>query len=283
MTSTNTTTKEEMQDMVEKLIATYIDTHFIPRIEALEKQQKDFYATHNEEIQDIVDDIDTHFIPRLEALEKQQKSHSTTHHDDHQSHHQSYSVSFDRTSQMKNTENNRRSLLSFASASVRSSINTLFSIDEETADNSITTEKHLDNEEDKKDYDDDLSSYQDTFNDHEMGTVVETRRKTRRETSNISFTSEDDDIIDVPLNKDSYSIMMVSKPLSIFWWFSLIVFSLQTILFSMVLSEQSYSESYDHIFNLPASVTPSVLIGQFLAIIVLFTIQGKHQQVPTDT
>ena len=41
----------------------------------------------------------------------------------------------------------------------------------------------------------------------------------------------------------------------------------------MILNEQSNSKSYDTLFNLPASVGPTVLAGQFLATLVLFTTQ----------
>lgn len=75
------------------------------------------------------------------------------------------------------------------------------------------------------------------------------------------------------LSQDTFTLMMLATPFSKQWVFGFLVFTLQTTLLTMVISEQYTSSRGSTPFDVPYKVPPVVHIGQFLAIILSLATQ----------
>ena len=108
------------------------------------------------------------------------------------------------------------------------------------------------------------ANFGDTFNedDNHLHTTSGNRETT--------FTNDSkDDTVEVSLPPDSYSIMMTSDPFSSPWLFAFGVFLLQAGLFVVVLLAQLEGA----LRNIPINPPTFVLVGQALALLVVFFIQ----------
>lgn len=75
------------------------------------------------------------------------------------------------------------------------------------------------------------------------------------------------------LSQDTFTLMILARPLSKQWVFGVIVFALQATLLTMVISEQYSSSKGSTPFDVPYKVPPIVHVGQFLAIILSLATQ----------
>jgi hypothetical protein len=75
------------------------------------------------------------------------------------------------------------------------------------------------------------------------------------------------------LSQDTFTLMILARPLSKQWAFGVIVFALQATLLTMVISEQYSSSKGSTPFDVPYKVPPIVHVGQFLAIILSLATQ----------
>jgi len=111
------------------------------------------------------------------------------------------------------------------------------------------------------------ANYEDLFDDHTQN------NEQKGYSPRTNYSKDHDEIVEVPLPHDSYSIMMTSIPFSFSWLFAFVVFLLQAGLFAVVLLAQLQGVVGSAHFNIPVKVQLSVLIGQALAILVVFAIQ----------
>ncbi len=75
------------------------------------------------------------------------------------------------------------------------------------------------------------------------------------------------------LNEDTFTLMILSEPLTKQWFFGFIVFGLQISLLLMILIEQYGNSKGSTPFDVPYEVDPFVQVGQLLAIIVSLATQ----------
>ncbi len=75
------------------------------------------------------------------------------------------------------------------------------------------------------------------------------------------------------LNEDTFTLMILSEPLTKQWFFGVVVFGLQISLVLMILIEQYGNSKGSTPFDVPYEVDPFVQAGQLLAIIVSLATQ----------
>lgn len=87
---------------------------------------------------------------------------------------------------------------------------------------------------------------------------------------NVSYTHDEeedkhhedmDETVTVALNEDSFSLMMLSSPFTFTWWYGIAGFALQTLLFCIILNEQSTVFTEAAFFN-SSQVDPNFLFGK---------------------
>lgn len=71
------------------------------------------------------------------------------------------------------------------------------------------------------------------------------------------------------MDKNTFSIMIVSKPFSLAWWYGFVILVLQIIIIALIIHEQFVNSNNKPMWNVPLIVPSYVSFGQFVFLIIV--------------
>jgi len=77
-----------------------------------------------------------------------------------------------------------------------------------------------------------------------------------------------------PMDKDIFSMMIVSQPNSIAWWYGLVIIIFQIVAVILITHEQFVNSTNRSGWNVPIQVLSYITLGQFISLIILMMISG---------